>query len=375
MFLKQVYKGVGINFMVTQNDIKIVTNKDCKCQVNTNNSVGFGTSFTDKMFTMKYKEGEGWSNPQVQDFAPFVLSPASLVFHYAQEIFEGQKAYKWDDGSIAMFRPEMNIKRFNRSADRMCMPQVDEDVFMKALDTLVWEDREWIPNKHEHALYIRAAMIATDPLLGVRAGQEYTFFIINSPVGPYFPQGFNPVKIWVSDTYVRATEGGVGEAKTGGNYAASLKAMKEAKANGFSQVLWLDANERKYVEEVGTMNICFVEDGKLITPELSGSILTGITRDSVLTVAKEKGIVVEEKRISIDELCKGIASGKITECFGCGTACVISPVGELNYKGEAYVVNNSKIGEVTKTIYDEITGLQYGRVKDTRGWIKLIEQR
>jgi branched-chain amino acid aminotransferase len=335
----------------------------------------FGMSFTDKMFLMQYEKDKGWFFPTIKNHENFSMSPASLVLHYAQEIFEGQKAYKWKDGRVVLFRPEMNIKRFNRSAVTMCMPEVDEKIFMEALETLTWEDRDWVPSEEGHSLYIRAAMIATDPVLGVRAGSQYKFFIINSPVGCYFPEGFNPIKIWVSDTMVRTIAGGIGEAKTGGNYAASLKGMIEAREKGCTQALWLDGQERKYVEEISTMNICFVKKGKIVTPELTGGILRGITRDSVIVAAKDLGYTVEERKITIDEVCDGITSGEITECFGCGTACVISPIGELKYKGKSYVINHSKTGEVTKHIYDTITGIQYGRIKDKFGWIKVVEPR
>jgi branched-chain amino acid aminotransferase len=335
----------------------------------------FGTSFTDKMFLMYYDKENGWHDAKVKDNEPFVLSPATLVFHYGQEIFEGMKAYKWDDGRICMFRPDMNIKRFNRSADRLCMPAVDENVFMEGLEKLVWEDRDWVPKEHGHSLYIRPTMIAIDPILGIRPGTKYAFFIIDSPTGPYFPEGVNPVKIWVSDSYVRAVKGGIGEAKTGGNYATSLKAMNDARAKGYSQVLWLDGREMKYIEEVGSMNIFFVEDGKLITPVLNGSILHGITRASILTMGRDLGYTVEEKRISIEEMCKGITTGKVSECFGCGTACVISPVGELSYKDKQYVVNDFQIGPVAKKLYDTLTGIQYGKIKDKFNWVREIKPR
>ena len=335
----------------------------------------FGTNFTDKMFVMNYEKDKGWTDPVVKDHEPFLLSPAALVLHYAQEIFEGQKAYKWEDGRIVMFRPENNIKRFNISAERMCMPLVDEKIFMEALETLVWEDRNWIPKKEGYSLYIRAAMIATDPILGVRAGNQYTFFIIDSPAGCYFQEGFNPIRLWVSDTFVRTIEGGLGEAKTGANYAASLRAMMHARKNDCAQVLWLDGKERKYVDEVSTMNVFFVKDGVLITPPHGGGVLRGITRDSIITVAKDLGYKLEERDIAIDEVCKGIEDGTITECFGTGTACVISPVGLLKYKGTEYTLNGFKTGKVTKHLYDILTGIQYGKIKDKFGWIRVIEPR
>ncbi|MCX6113577.1 MAG: branched-chain amino acid aminotransferase [Proteobacteria bacterium] len=335
----------------------------------------FGTTFTDKMFEMDYEKDKGWFNPVVKKFEPFSLSPATLVLHYAQEIFEGQKAYKWKDGRVVMFRPENNIKRFNISATKMCMPNVDEKLFMEALETLVWADRDWIPQEEGQSLYIRAAMIATDPVLGVRSGSQYKFFIINSPIGCYFLEGFNPIKIWASDTYVRTVPGGVGEAKTGANYASSLRGAMEARERGCTQALWLDGQEKKYIEEISTMNVFFVENGKLITPKLTGGILHGITRDSVIVAARDLGYSVEERKVSITEFCEGVTSGKITEFFGCGTACVISPVGEIIYKDKSYVINNFKTGKITQHIYDTITGIQYGKIKDKFGWIKVIEPR
>jgi branched-chain amino acid aminotransferase len=347
------------------------TNKGTKASKDLHN-VLFGELFTDKMFTMRYLEGKGWYNAKIEDFAPFILSPAALVFHYAQEMFEGLKAYKWEDGSINLFRPGMNINRMNSAAARMCMPHIDENFFMKVLKTFVWEDRDWIPAEKDHSLYIRPAMIATDPMLGVKIGKEYIFFIIHSPVGPYFVSGFSPVKIWVSDRDIRSCVGGTGNVKTGGNYAASLRGGEEAKSKGFSQVLWLDGRERKYVEEVGSMNIFFVQKKKLITPDLIGSILPGVTRDSIITMAKDMGFEVEERRISIDEVCKGFKSGEITECFGCGTACVITPVSELSYKDTSYTVSNGKAGTVTKKLYDTITGIQYGSIKDKFNWMTKV---
>ena len=334
----------------------------------------FGTAFTDKMFFAEYKDGK-WNEPVIKNVEPFQFSPSALVLHYAQEIFEGQKAFKWSDGSVVLFRPEMNVKRFNRSATRMSMPNVDETLFMNALETLIWEERSLIPPSEEgHSLYIRPAMIAVDPMLGVRSGANFYFFIISSPYGSYFPEGFNPVKIWVSDNDVRTIRGGVGEAKTGANYAATLNTMIKVREKGYSQVLWLDGVELKYVEEFSTMNAFFVEGGKLITPALTGGILAGITRDSVITVARDMGIKVEERKVSMSEICEGVENGKITECFGTGTACVITPVGQLGYKGKDYVIGGFKTGEITQKIYDVITGIQSGKIKDKFGWIKKINK-
>ncbi|MBN1114894.1 MAG: branched-chain amino acid aminotransferase [Oligoflexia bacterium] len=338
-------------------------------------SIGaFGSQFADKMFVMKYNEGLGWHDAAIRDFEPFVLSPASLVFHYAQEIFEGQKAYKWEDGRIVLFRPEMNVDRFNKSAERMCMPVIDEEFFMRILMETTWENRDWIPQKDGYSLYIRPTMIATEPVLGVRPSSEYIFFIINSPIGHYFSEGYKPVNILVSDGYVRAVQGGVGEAKTGGNYAASLRIMKDARKKGFTQVLWLDGRENRYIEEVGTMNMCFIREGKLVTPALTGSILHGVTRDSVMVLARHMGIDVEETRLDIDEVCRDIDSGKITECFGCGTACVISPISGLCFREKIHTVDGGKIGKITQSVYDYLTGIQYGKIKDDFGWIREVTE-
>ena len=355
--------------------MEISINYQQKAKVELDKDPRFGTTFTDKMFVMNYEKAKGWMNPQIKKHEDFVISPAALVLHYAQEIFEGQKAYKWEDGSIAMFRPEDNIKRFNISAERLCMPAVDEKLFMNALELLIWNDREWVPQEHGHSLYVRAAMIATDAVLGIRPGDKYTFFIINSPCGCYFQEGFNPIKLWVSENYVRTVEGGLGEAKTGANYAATLRAMVDARKEGCAQVLWLDGKEKKYVDEVSAMNVFFVKDAKLVTPSLDGGILRGITRDSIMTVAKDLGYELEERPIPIEEVCDGINSGSITECFGTGTACIVSPVGQLRYKDKDYVIGNFKTGDITKRLYDTLTGIQYGKIKDKFGWIKIIEPK
>jgi len=337
-------------------------------------NLSFGTTFTDKMFTMTYEKDKGWHDALISDYKDFNLSPASLVFHYGQEIFEGQKAYKRKDGKISMFRPEMNVKRFNKSAERMNMPTIDENDFLKILDTYIWEERLWVPQQKNHSLYVRPTMITTDAVLGVRPGSKYLFFIICSPVGPYFPAGFNPIKIKVEDKYVRAVRGGVGEAKTGGNYAASLKAMLSAKNEGFSQILWLDAIERKFVEEVGTMNIFFVRNKTLITPKLTGSILHGITRDSVLKIAEYLGYKTAQETIDIEKLCDEIDSGIVNEAFGAGTACTISPIGELNYKGKAYTIGDFKNGKITCELYDYLFGIQYGEIPDNFNWNRIIQK-
>ncbi|MEI6093249.1 MAG: branched-chain amino acid aminotransferase [bacterium] len=329
----------------------------------------FGSTFTDKMFEMNYDKDNGWTNPVLKNYEPFVISPATLVLHYGQEIFEGQKAYKWKDGRIVVFRPEMNIKRFNNSAKQMCMPAVDEELFMQALESLVWADRDWIPQGDGQSLYIRAAMIATDPVLGVRAGTQYKFFIINSPSGCYFPEGFNPMRIWVSDTHTRTVAGGIGEAKTGGNYAASLRAGQRAHKEGFSAVLFLDAKEKKYIDEAGPANFFAIKGSKYITPN-SSSILPSITNMSLREIAKDLGLEVELRSIGADEL------GNFDEVGACGTAAVISPIKKILDRETGIEYNyckDGKAGPVSTKLYEKLRGIQLGDEPDKFGWNLVIE--
>ncbi|MGB9712203.1 MAG: branched-chain amino acid aminotransferase [Dissulfurimicrobium sp.] len=332
----------------------------------------FGVYFTDHMFLMDYEEELSWHNPRVVPYGNFSMDPASVCFHYGQEIFEGLKAYRCSDGKIRLFRPRDNVKRLNRSAWRMCMPQVDEDLAVTAIKQLVKIDERWVPSARGTSLYIRPFMIATEAFLGVRPSKKYLFAVILSPVGAYYSEGFNPVKIFVTDKYARAVRGGVGESKNAGNYAASLMASEEAKKLGFTQVLWLDAVERRYVEEVGTMNIFFLFEDVLATPALSGSILPGITRDSVIRIAKTQGLKVEERAIPIDEVIEKAKDGRLKECFGTGTAAVISPVGSLFYKGESYRINGGNTGPYAQALFDEITGIQYGELEDRYGWVEIL---
>jgi branched-chain amino acid aminotransferase len=333
----------------------------------------FGRYFTDYMFTMEYTQGEGWKNPRIKPYQPLVLQPSANVFHYSQEVFEGQKAYQSKNGEILMFRPQENARRFNRSLQRLCMPEIDERLFLEAECELLKLEKRWIPTQKGASLYIRPAVIGTEPALGIKTSSEYLFFIILSPVGPYFKEGFNPVSLWVSDTYARAGSGGTGEAKTGGNYAGSLLATRQAIQKGYSQVLWLDAGEHRFVEEVGAMNIFFVLDGTLVTPALSGTILHGITRKSVLELAPELGIRTEERKISIAEVTDGIRSGKISEVFGAGTAAVISPVGKIGYQGKDYIVSDKNNSRWAQTFFDTLTGLQYGEIPDRHGWVFRVQ--
>ena len=335
---------------------------------------GFGDKFSNRMFSQHFSPEEGWHDAQIGPFAPFQLSPATAVLHYAQEIFEGTKAYRREDGNINLFRPWENMRRFNKSAKRMAMATVDEEEHLAAICRLIEIEQEWVPSKPGASLYIRPAMFGSDPALGVHASKTYIHFVILGPVGPYFKEGFNPVSVFISDKYRRAVKGGVGDAKTGGNYAASLFVGEDAKQKGYSQVLWLDAIHGRYVEEVGAMNICFVYEGKkIVTPALTGSILPGITRKSVIELGRDLGYEVEEGTIDVDELVADIKAGKVTEAFGCGTAAVIAPVGKFGYKDNEYILNDYKSGPVATHLYEELTGIQYGRIEDRFGWIHTIE--
>jgi len=331
-------------------------------------SLPFGKNFTDHMFIMDYVIGKGWINPRIEPYAPFLIEPSAMVFHYGQAVFEGLKAYRCQDGSVNLFRPLLNFERINKSDERLVIPAVDPDFCVYATKILVDIDKEWIPSGDGESLYIRPFVIATDPYLGVRASETYRFMIILSPSGAYYPQGINPVKIYVEDKYVRAVRGGTGFTKCAGNYASSLIAQEVAHKSGYVQVLWLDGIEQKYIEEVGSMNILFVIDGKLVTPELNGSILPGITRRSCIELAKSLKMEVEERRISIDELIEAGRNGRLSEAFGSGTAAVISPVGELKYEDTVITINNNQIGPIAQLFYDTITGVQKGVLEDKLGW-------
>ncbi|MDO9391259.1 MAG: branched-chain amino acid aminotransferase [bacterium] len=332
----------------------------------------FGRTFTDYMFTMPYNRKLGWHNPEIKPYQSLNLDPAANVLHYSQEVFEGQKAYKSPDGRILLFRPDENAKRLNNSMRRICMPEIPVEDIIQAVSELVKLEQRWIPTAEGCSLYIRPTVIGTEAALGVKASDEYLFYIILSPVGPYFPEGFNPVGLWVSDSFTRAALGGTGEAKTGGNYAASMLASQQAKDRGYSQVLWLDAKDHRYIEEVGAMNIFFVIENVLVTPPLSGSILSGITRKSVLKLAEDIGIRAEQRQLTIDELVDGIKFQKVTEIFGAGTAAVVSPVGKLSYKGQEYVVGK-KAGPWSKKFFDTLTGIQTGKLPDKHGWVHQVK--
>lgn len=334
--------------------------------------LGFGQVFTDHMFVMDYSEDNGWHNPEIMPYADFSISPAAMVFHYGQAIFEGLKAYKTPDNNICLFRPRDNFERMNRSAKGMCIPEIDVDFVMDAMKKLIRIEEKWIPETLGTSLYIRPTIIATDPFLGVRASFTYKFFIILSSVGAYYSGGLNPVKIWVAKDHVRAVRGGVGEYKTAGNYAASLIASEKASEEGYAQVLWLDALERKYIEEVGAMNIFFVIGDEIVTPNLTGSILPGITRYSVISLAKKWGMKIIERKISIDEVFKANEDGSLKEAFGSGTAAVISPVGEIKYGDKVISIGDGTPGDISMKFYNALTDIQYGKAEDQENWIEVI---
>lgn len=346
-------------------NIRFVETKDLKVKPQEN--LGFGKYYTDYMFMMDWYSDKGFDDPRIIPYAPIPFDPACLVLHYAQETFEGMKAYKTEDGRTLLFRPEMNAKRFQSSNKRLCMPEVPVEDFIQAVADLVKKEEAWIPTQPGTSLYIRPFMFAYQAKLGVHAADHYKFMVILSPVGSYYKEGLKPVSIYVEDELVRAVKGGTGFTKCGGNYAASILAQMKAEEMGYSQVLWLDGIEHKYVEEVGTMNAMFVIDGKIVTAPLDGSLLPGVTRDSMIHLLKSKGYTVEERPLSIDELMEAAKTGKLSEAFGTGTAAVISPIGKLAYKDEVFFDNN-KIGPISQMLYDTLTGIQTGKLEDTFGW-------
>ncbi len=334
--------------------------------------LGFGEIFTDHMLLIDYDAEHGWHNPRIEPYGCLSLDPAAACLHYGQEIFEGLKAYCGKDGRIYLFRAVENFKRLNYSARRVCMPELDVDLAMEALKKLILLDRDWIPKTRGTSLYIRPTMIATEPFLSVKPAAKYLFYVIIGPVGSYYPEGMNPVKIYVEDKYVRAVAGGTGETKAAGNYANSLLAAVEAKKRGYTQVLWLDGCEKKWVEEVGTMNMFFVIDNEIVTAPLVGSILSGITRDSVMRIVRDWGLKMNERLVSIDEVTAAATSGRLKEAFGTGTAAVVSPVGQITYKGKDYVIAGGGIGELTQRLYDEIVAIQYAEKPDPYDWVEQI---
>lgn len=330
--------------------------------------LSFGHVFTDHMFMMNYREGQGWYDPRIVPFQKLSLSPAAMVFHYGQEVFEGMKAYRSGRGEALLFRPDMNARRCNASCRRLCIPEIPEEDFVQAVKAAVKMDEAWIPGDPGTSLYIRPFIIATDEFLGVAPSKTYLFMIILSPSGSYYASGMAPVGIWIEDDYVRAVRGGVGHTKTGGNYAASLIGQVKAHDAGYTQVLWLDGVERKYIEEVGAMNIFFKIDGRVITPALNGSILPGVTRDSVIALCRSWGLSVEERRISLEELLGAQRDGRLEEVFGTGTAAVISPVGRLRHQDSIMTIADGKTGPLSQRLYDSLTDIQWGRAEDRFGW-------
>jgi len=332
----------------------------------------FGKYMTDHMFIVDYDEGQGWHDARIVPYGPLQIDPAAKVLHYGEEIFEGMKAYRTADGSIQLFRPDCNIQRLNDSADRLCMPNIPYELALAGIVELVKLEQDWVPYEKDTSLYIRPFMIGLDAALGVHSSHHVQYIVVVCPVGAYYPEGLNPVKIYIEDEDVRAVKGGTGMAKTGGNYAASLRAGNRAEKRGYSQVLWLDGVHRKYIEEVGAMNVMFKVNGKILTPDLNGSVLPGITRRSCIQLLKDWGYEVEERRISAEELFEAAKNGTLEEGWGTGTAAVISPIGELAEGDEKVIINGGKIGPVTQRLYDELTGIQWGRQADPHGWVMKI---
>ena len=354
-------------------DIKITRTTCPKEKPQDESKLGFGKKFTDHMFVMDYTEGEGWHDARIVPYAPFPLDPATVVFHYAQEIFEGMKAYRTADDTIQLFRPECNAKRMQDSADRLCIPKIPVEDYIQAVEALVDVDRDWVPHSDGASLYIRPFVFATDVGLGVHSSKNYTFCIIAAPSGAYYAEGLNPVKIYVEDDYIRAAPGLTGAVKCGGNYAASIKAGELAAKKGYAQVLWLDGVEKKYVEEVGSMNIMFKIDGKIYTAACVGTVLPGVTRRSIIELCKDWGYEVVEGKLAIADIMQAARDGKLEEVFGTGTAAVVSPVKELTWKGESVEISGGKIGPLTQKLYDTLTGIQWGKLPDTKNWIVKVD--
>ncbi|MBE6906067.1 MAG: branched-chain amino acid aminotransferase [Ruminococcaceae bacterium] len=351
-------------------EIKVTLTDSPKAKPADESKLGFGQIFTDHMFLMDYSNEKGWHDPRIVPYGPIPLDPSAACFHYAQEIFEGMKAYRTAEGKIQFFRPQENFKRLNASCGRLVIPPLDEKLLLDSLKKLVEIEKDWVPHEKDTSLYIRPFIISNQAVLGVHPSKTYIYCVILSPSGAYYKGGLNPVKIYVETKYVRAVKGGMGMVKTGGNYAASLIAQEEAEKEGYSQVLWLDGVERKYIEEVGAMNVFFKIGDEIVTPELSGSILPGITRKSVLEVLRSWGLKVSERRLSVDELMKAAQDGTLEEAWGTGTAAVISPIGELKCDDIVTTINGNKIGPLSQKLYDTLTDLQWGRSKDPFGWIE-----
>lgn len=352
--------------------IRFEERKELKTKPAKDAELGFGRIFTDYMILADYTPEEGWHDARIVPYGPLNYNPGAMIFHYGQSTFEGLKAYYIDEHTIHLFRPEKNFERMNNSNERLCIPKIDPKEFTEYIIEALKIEKDWIPKENGKSLYIRPMIVATDECLGVHASKTYQFVCMFCPVASYYKNGIEPVKIYVEHDYKRAVKGGTGFAKTAANYAQSLRSQEEAELAGYAQVLWLDAIERKYIEEVGSMNIMFVIDDTVVTPELNGSILPGITRASALELLRDKGYKVEERKISIDELIGAAKEGRLKEVFGTGTAAVISPVGEILYEGTHYVINDGKIGPVAQDIYDTITNTQYGRIEDKYNWVRKI---
>lgn len=360
-----------MNEIITNTNITIEPVEQSRIHEVDFNNLVFGRKFSDHMFEMEF-QGDKWGAPVIKPYAPFKMTPATNVLHYGQAVFEGMKAYYADENTIHIFRPKAHHERFNNSCRRMCIPETEYEIFIEALETLIKLDHQWIPKRSGTALYIRPFIFASDDLLAARSSDTFTYQIITSPVGAYYSEGFNPVSLTTTDEYVRAVKGGTGEAKAAGNYAGSFLPAKKAKAEGYTQVLWLDAKEHKYIEEVGTMNIHFLIGDTLVTPALTGSILPGVTRRSVIALAKEWGLNVEERRITIDEVFEAHEKGELKEVFGSGTAAVVSPVGLIHHKGKNIELDREKPGEFAQKCFDKITDIQYGRAEDKFGWVHKV---
>ncbi len=354
-------------------EIRVELAKTLKAKPTDASKLGFGNYFTDHMFMMNYDKGQGWHDARIVPYGPLSLDPAAMCLHYGQEVFEGMKAYRAPDGRVLLFRPDRNMARLNLSNERLCIPAIDEEFAVEAVKKLVAIEQDWIPDAPDTSLYIRPFIISVDPHVGVHPAEHLIFMVILSPVGCYYPEGLNPVKIYVEREYVRAVKGGTGFAKTAGNYASSLKAQEVAASQGYTQVLWLDGVERKYIEEVGTMNVFFKIGGKVVTPALQGSILGGITRMSCIEMLRSWGVEVEERPLALQEVIDAAANDTLEEAFGTGTAAVISPIGELKVDDQIIAINNGEIGEVAQKLYDQLTDLQNGRIEDTFGWTVCVE--
>jgi branched-chain amino acid aminotransferase len=352
---------------MSEERLEIIKNQNRKPRPDSD-KLGFGKHFSDHMFVMDYTKEKGWYNPQIIPYQPITMDPAAMILHYGQTVFEGLKAYRTKENRILLFRPDKNLERLNLSNDRLRIPPIDEKLVMRYLKQLISIDQEWVPAAEGTSLYIRPFIIATEPSLIVAPSTQYKFMIILSPVGSYYPEGINPVSINVENEFIRAVKGGTGTAKTGGNYSSGYKAQEKASNKGHAQVLWLDGIEKKYVEEVGSMNVFFKINGEVITPALSGSILEGVTRMSVIELMEEWGISITERKISMEELNHAYENGSLEEAFGTGTAAVISPIGELDWQEHKMIINNRQTGDLSKRLYDTLTGIQTGKQNDTFNW-------